>query len=175
MPPRRPKPPPVTFARTRTATDKQSFLDVRNTRLLPNRWGLWLLALVVVLCAGTGAGYYFRRQWLEENATRNPVYLATLRRANEHPEVRAALGSPISGGRIDVVEVDLFGGSTHLVFDVEGPKGAGRVDVVAQGEAPADPQEGEGEHADSLLIERMKLTVAGPNRRVISLDGPMKR
>lgn len=62
------------------------------------------------------------------------------------------------------VEESIFSGETHLQFDVEGPRGAGSIDVVAQ-----------GSEADSLLILRMKLTVSGPNRRVIALDAPLKR
>ncbi len=156
--------PPVTFARTRTTTDNQSFLDVRNTRLLPRHWGWWLALALAALSSVAVVALYLRAGYVAGTLEEHPVYVGSLKRANDHPDARAELGSPIVGSRVQRVEESWLSGETHLQFDVEGPRGAGRIDVVAQGNEP-----------DSLLILRMKLTVSGPSRRVIALDGPIKR
>lgn len=61
------------------------------------------------------------------------VYKEAVNRAREHPEVQAALGTPISEGLIPFGSLQIINdtGSAYLQIPLSGPKGSGSLRVVA--------------------------------------------
>ena len=65
--------------------------------------------------------------------TSSDVYREALALAQEHPEVSAALGTPVEGGRLVSGSIRVSGssGEADLSIPISGPDGRGRLLVVA--------------------------------------------
>ncbi len=103
------------------------------------------------------------------------VYKEALRRAQNHPEVQAALGTPIKAGwtMTGNINMDTSAGTADISFPISGPKGEASVHAVAAKEGGAwrystlDVQI-EGGPKINLLSDRSIAMGPGPRHRFAS-------
>lgn len=107
--------------------------SVAQFRRVQRNWSIAGVVVVVVWLAGMGsivllAGFLLKN---------SDAYLMALDRVTGDPRAIAVLGEPIEPGWLVIgsIETDGAGGEADLVFSVGGPKGDGKVYVVAIREA----------------------------------------
>lgn len=96
------------------------------------KWLVPVGCLVPLMCCGVfGVGTYFAASKMIEGS---PAFAEAFSRASQHPEVTAALGSPLTPGFGMSGEIKETNGSGRADFTVplNGSKGSGSLHVVAR-------------------------------------------
>jgi len=133
---------------------------------ISRKW-IWLVVAVLAVmgfgcigCAGlTGAGVYGIFSLLKSN----PAYKEALQLVENDSRAQAMLGTPIEAGWFVNGEVHESGpsGSAEFSIPVSGPKGSGRVDVVAR--------KVNGE----WIITLLQLVMDGSHERLLLIGEPV--
>jgi hypothetical protein len=92
--------------------------------------------------------------------TSSPPYQQAMALAQQDQRATAALGSPVEGGRFvsGNITVNNDTGHAELVIPVSGPKGAGKLDVVAD------------KSGERWVLEQALLTVDGTGETIDLLE-----
>ena len=114
--------------------------DIVNAPQPPSQRGWWgrnwkwvipvgCILPLLVCCGGVTLSFYFVVSALKSSE----VYRDAVAQAKANPQVKAALGEPISEGFMPNGSIETKGdtGSVNMVISLSGPKGSGKLNVIA--------------------------------------------
>ncbi len=112
------------------AWEKRGYMGFERFRRAQRAWALAGAAIWGVLLLCIGAAAYYGLPLLSESE----VYTNAVRRVQEDPRVRDALGDPVEASFFINGEITVNNGAGRgdLTFDVSGPKGSGTVRAVSK-------------------------------------------